>query len=359
MSAKSLVLKNVVKQFVDDKKNVAKAVDDFNLTINKGELATFLGPSGCGKTTILRMIAGFEELTGGDIWFDDQNVKHVPANKRDCAMVFQSYALFPHMTVKDNIGYGLRLKKMSAADVEKKVAPVMEIMNLGSYGNRMPSQLSGGQQQRVALARALVMEPGILLFDEPLSNLDAKLRITMRDEIRRIQQEVGITAIYVTHDQSEAMSLSDKIIVMNGGKIEQIGSPQSIYQRPSSRFVADFIGAANFLEGTVARVDEEKVYVAVKNTVMEIPHEQPSAFSLHQQVLVVVRPEAIKVVGAGGNRARVLKSVFMGRVQEYELDYQGDALSALMFNPVGDDVYQNGDEVALEFAFSSLYVVAK
>ena len=358
MSAKSLVLNHVAKQYVDDKKNTVRAVEDFNLTINPGEFATFLGPSGCGKTTILRMIAGFEELTSGDIYFGDQNVKHMPANKRDCAMVFQSYALFPHMSVMENISYGLRLKKLSTAEIEKKVAPVMDIMNLGSYGSRMPGQLSGGQQQRVALARALVMEPGVLLFDEPLSNLDAKLRITMRDEIRRVQQEAGITAIYVTHDQSEAMSLSDKIIVMNGGRIEQIGSPQDIYQRPQSKFVADFIGAANFLQGRVDRTDGSAVYVAVKNTVLAIPHAQPGAFQPQQHVHVVVRPEAIHVVKEGENRARVLKSVFTGRVQEYELDYEGDALNALTFNPVGSSIFHAGDDVAVEFDVSSLYVVA-
>ncbi|RME65887.1 MAG: ABC transporter ATP-binding protein, partial [Caldilineae bacterium] len=215
------------------------AVDDVNLDIERGQFVTLLGPSGCGKTTTLRLIAGFEFPTTGRIVLDGEDIADLPPNRRDMAMVFQSYAIFPHLNVFENIAYGLRIKKLSNQEIRRQVATVLELTELTGLENRQPNQLSGGQQQRVALARALVMEPKVLLFDEPLSNLDAKLRVQMRSEIRRIQQELGITSVYVTHDQDEAMVLSDRIVVMNQGRIQQVGSAPEIYRRPANRFVAD------------------------------------------------------------------------------------------------------------------------
>ncbi|MEK4299655.1 ABC transporter ATP-binding protein [Oceanobacillus sp. FSL W8-0428] len=357
MSAKSVKLENVTKQFTDDEGKTMTAVNDVSLHIEKGEFATLLGPSGCGKTTTLRMIAGFEELSNGVIMFGEDNVQHIPANKRDCTMVFQSYALFPHMSVYDNICYGLKLKKLSKSEIEKRVTPVMDIMNLHVNKNRMPNQLSGGQQQRVALARALVMEPGVLLFDEPLSNLDAKLRITMRDEIRRIQKKLGITAIYVTHDQSEAMSLSDRIVVMNEGRIEQVGPPMEIYQKPKTKFVSDFIGTANFLEGVVDKKESDRLFVKTKQTTIEVLQQNADTFHGGQSVSVVVRPEAINLDKEGTESAKVLKSVFMGQIQEYELDFNGIQLHAVVADPGGKEVYYDGDSVNLTFSQRSLHVV--
>lgn len=235
------------------------AVKDANLEIEPGSFVTLLGPSGCGKTTTLRMIAGFESPDEGEIYLGNEPINALTPNKRDTAMVFQSYALLPHYNIFDNVAYGLKLRKMDKEVIKKKVTDILGLVGLEGMENRMTNQLSGGQQQRVALARALVIEPGVLLFDEPLSNLDAKLRVSMRTEIRRIQQEAGITAIYVTHDQSEAMAISDKVIIMNGGLVEQISTPQEAYYYPNNKFVADFIGEANFLNGVVKGQDTVEI----------------------------------------------------------------------------------------------------
>ena len=252
---KGVRLEGVSKIYQDPKtKKEFKAVDSVNLTIEPGEFVTLLGPSGCGKTTTLRMIAGFESPDEGEIYLGDEAINALTPNKRDTAMVFQSYALFPHMTIFDNVAYGLKLRKIPKGEIKQKVFDMLDLVGLEGMENRYTNQLSGGQQQRVALARALVVEPGVLLFDEPLSNLDAKLRVQMRTEIRRIQQALGITAIYVTHDQSEAMAISDNIILMKKGVIAQMGSPTEIYYHPNSEFVADFIGECNFLKGPITQV---------------------------------------------------------------------------------------------------------
>ncbi|RMF80390.1 MAG: ABC transporter ATP-binding protein, partial [Chloroflexi bacterium] len=250
-----LDLEAVTKTFVDrDGHGEVKAVNNVSLSINEGEFVTLLGPSGCGKTTTLRLVAGFELPTDGRIVLDGVNIANQPPDKRDMAMVFQSYALFPHMSVFDNVSYGLKVRRMSGATIKKKVDAVLELVGLTGLGDRQPNQLSGGQQQRVALARALVVEPRVLLFDEPLSNLDAKLRVQMRSEIRQLQRRLNITSVYVTHDQVEAMALSDRIVIMNAGRIEQIGVPSQIYRYPQTRFVADFIGRANFVETEIEAV---------------------------------------------------------------------------------------------------------
>ena len=248
----SLRLERLTKEFGNGKEKVV-AVRELSLTINPGEFVTLLGPSGCGKTTALRMIAGFETPTGGQVLLDGDDLSAMTPDKRPMGMVFQSYALFPHMTVFDNVAYGLRVKKMSANEIKSAVAEVLESMSLSHLANRAPNQLSGGQQQRVALARAMVVRPKVLLFDEPLSNLDAKLRAQMRVEIRSIQRRLGITSIFVTHDQDEALSISDRIAVMKEGKIEQFSTPEDIYNKPATEYVANFIGSLNRYEGSYSQ----------------------------------------------------------------------------------------------------------
>lgn len=361
MTAQPVHLDMVTKEFVDDQGKRSTAVSNVNLNIELGEFVTLLGPSGCGKTTTLRMVAGFETITRGDIYFGPTNVRNVAPNKRDCTMVFQSYALFPHMSVFENVAYGLRLKKIGDMEIRERVSRIFSIMNLEDYATRMPSQLSGGQQQRVALARALVMEPGVLLFDEPLSNLDAKLRLTMRDEIRRIQKEVGITTLYVTHDQSEAMSMSDRIVVMNKGCIEQVGTPMDIYQRPETEFVADFIGTANFLRGK--RVSDDGNLVRVDYPVGQL--SQPageSARSTPEELVAVVRPESVTLhknspadtQSQNVVPGKVTRSVFMGQTQEYAVDINGYSLDVHASNPTPDTVFAVGDSVSVCIPYAAV-----
>jgi putative spermidine/putrescine transport system ATP-binding protein len=278
-----------------DLKNVSKAytgvtaVHDFTLDIEKGSLVSFLGPSGCGKTTTLRMIAGFEQLDGGTIQLDGSDITTVPPNRRDIGMVFQAYALFPNMTVRENISFGLRMKKTAKEEIEKRVDTVLEMVRLQETAKRFPHQLSGGQQQRIALARALAVQPRVLLLDEPLSALDAEVRVVLRGEIRRIQSELAITTVYVTHDQEEALSISDKVVVMNKGLIEQVGAPEEIYRAPKTRFVATFIGTANQFYGLVAGKDN----VDCRN--FKLFADGLKEFSSGQSVVVLVRPENIQV----------------------------------------------------------------
>ena len=278
-----------------DLKNVSKAyagvaaVHDFTLDIEKGSLVSFLGPSGCGKTTTLRMIAGFEQLDGGTIQLDGSDITTVPPNRRDIGMVFQAYALFPNMTVRENISFGLQMKKTAKKEMEKRVDTVLEMVRLQETAKRFPHQLSGGQQQRIALARALAVQPRVLLLDEPLSALDAEVRVVLRGEIRRIQSELAITTVYVTHDQEEALSISDKVVVMNKGLIEQVGAPEEIYRAPKTRFVATFIGTANQFYGLVAGKDN----VDCKN--VKLFADGLKEFSSGQSVVVLVRPENIQV----------------------------------------------------------------
>ena len=306
------------KAFASPDGGTVAAVRDINLEIGAGRLVTLLGPSGCGKTTLLRMIAGFEEPTSGDIFFGEKRMNDEPPNRRDTAMVFQSYAVFPHLGVFENVAFGLRLRKLGREEIARRVEKVLEQTGLASYARRSPSQLSGGQQQRGALARCIVMEPRVLLFDEPLSNLDAKLREQMRVEIRDLQQRVGITSIYVTHDQVEAMSISDEIVVMNAGVVEQVGTPHAIYARPASRFVADFVGKANFLTATVA--DGETVEIAgVRLPVANMPSR-----SSGETVSAVLRPEAIRLSpDAGPFKGTVRRVMFLGNIAEYLVEVDG------------------------------------
>ncbi len=286
-----LTLTGIQKQF-----GTTYAVHDFNLSAEKGEFVSFLGPSGCGKTTTLRMIAGFEQPTAGTISIGGTDVTHRPANRRNVGMVFQSYALFPNMTVADNIGFGLKVRKRPKDQIRKRVDELLGLINLPDKGGRYPYQLSGGQQQRIALARALAIEPDVLLLDEPLSALDAKIRVALRKEIRSIQRQFGITTVYVTHDQEEALSLSDRVVVMSEGRIEQIGPPPEIYNFPATPFVASFVGTLNLLQASVVDRATARLTVAGQEIRGSRPGDGDS-----ERVTVALRPEAIELGEAGGS----------------------------------------------------------
>ncbi len=300
--------KNVVKRFDD-----FVALDHVSLQIPKGSFVTLLGPSGCGKTTLMRQLAGFSEPEEGDVLVNGKRMNGLPPFKRNTPLVFQEYALFPHMTVYENISYGLKLKKTSKEEMDKRVAEMLEMFNLVGLEKRFPKQMSGGQQQRVAFARALVMGQEILLLDEPLSNLDAKLRVEVRTELRQLQQKLGITTIYVTHDQDEALSMSDIIAVMRSGRIEQIGSPWEIYFRPANRFVADFVGTVNFLEGTVLRASEDRLSIDYAGMELRVPAEVKAAAG--EVITLVVRPECIHLAGPG--EALPEGTVLDGMIEQY------------------------------------------
>lgn len=279
-----LELKNVSKQF-----GTVLAVNNFDLDVDRGTLVSFLGPSGCGKTTTLRMIAGFEQPDQGTIALDGIDITTIPPNKRDIGMVFQAYALFPNMTVRDNVAFGLEMKKTPSKEIDRRVNEVLEMVRLANIAKRYSHQLSGGQQQRIALARALAVQPRVLLLDEPLSALDAEVRVVLRAEIRRIQTQLAITTVYVTHDQEEALSISDKVVVMNNGLIEQIGTPEAIYRQPKTRFVATFIGTANQFMGKV--IDDNAVQC--ENTTLLVGNIR--GFFKDDEVVVLVRPESIQI----------------------------------------------------------------
>jgi len=279
-------LENIVKTFGE-----TVALKGIDLHIKAGELFTLLGPSGCGKSTTLRIIAGLDFPDSGTIYFGDEEVTYLPSSKRGAVLVFQNYALWPHMTVFDNVAYGLKLKKLSKDEIRKKVEWALELVKLKGFEDRYPTQLSGGQQQRVAIARALVVEPKVLLLDEPLSNLDAKLRLEMRSEIRRIQRELGITVIYVTHDQEEAMAISDRIAVMNVGTVEQVGTPKEIYESPRTEFVASFMGKTNVIPARVVERNGDRVSVEFEGIRLDGLHYTDKS----DDVVIVIRPERIQL----------------------------------------------------------------
>jgi ABC-type Fe3+/spermidine/putrescine transport system ATPase subunit len=325
------------------------AVDNVDLEVGDGEFVTLLGPSGCGKTTTLRMVAGFIEPDSGEIWFDDRRMTDVPPHRRNTAMVFQSYALFPHMSVAQNVAFGLKMRNLPAAEQAARIAEALDMVSLRGLEDRRPGQLSGGQQQRVALARAIVTRPDILLFDEPLSNLDAKLREKVRLEIRELQRRLDITTLYVTHDQAEALAISDRIVVMNGGRIEQIGDPGSIYRAPRSAFVADFLGAANIVEGRATGggfVETEVGRFAVADA--------PAAGA----VKLSWRPEDMKPAATGPANIRdatVRSVVFRGNFVELVVEVAGQPLRAQLDSdlPVAE-----GDIVSFAVAANRIRIVA-
>jgi iron(III) transport system ATP-binding protein len=334
-----LILKDLTKRFDD-----LAAVDNVSLEVEEGEFVTLLGPSGCGKTTTLRTIAGFCRPDEGEVYFNDRLMNNVPPNKRNTAMCFQSYALFPHMNVGENIAFGLKMRKVSSEEQKKRVEDALGMLSLAGLEKRKPGRLSGGQQQRVALARAIVTQPDILLFDEPLSNLDAKLRVQVRVEIREMQKRLGITSIYVTHDQDEALAISDRIVVMNQGRIEQVGDPHSIYLYPRTSFVAGFIGLANIFTGRVSDRKGDRIEIEAP-----IGRVQARAGTLAvdpgAEVKFSFRPEDMSVYRQGTpNRiaGTVLHAIFMGDVTDLFIDVRGQRLraqagNAMKFNP-GDSV---------------------
>jgi putative spermidine/putrescine transport system ATP-binding protein len=300
-------------------------LDRYNLKVEEGELVSLLGPSGCGKTTTLRAVAGFIEPSAGNIMINGHDVTYLPPNKRDMGLVFQSYALFPHMTVSQNVAFGLKMRGVQGADISKRVDEALQMVDLETLGSRRPAQLSGGQQQRVALARAMVIEPQLLLLDEPLSNLDAKLRVSMRTEIRRLQLQLGVTTLYVTHDQVEAMAISDRVIVMNEGRIEQSGTPESIYSTPDTGFVADFMGFDNHFTAIIETVHDDTVGIQVSEHVIQVPKDRVKldTVSLKQPTEVFFRSSAANLASISQNNAlpgTILFQTFQGNNIEYIVD---------------------------------------
>ena len=350
IQSKSVTLENVSKVFKDPQSGRdVVAVDGANFTIAPGELVTLLGPSGCGKTTTLRMIAGFELPTTGRIRIDTEDITLLPPNKRDTAMVFQSYGLFPHMNVFDNVAYGLRLRKVPQKELSERVMRYLGMVGLGDLAKRPPSRLSGGQQQRVALARSLIVEPSVLLLDEPLSNLDALLREQMRVEIRRIQKSLGITAAYVTHDRVEAMSLSDRIIVMNGGKIVQIGTPHQVYRDPADAFVAGFIGKVAFFPAAVLGIDETCT-VEVRGKTFALPRFSERLRGA-ERALVMCRPESLTLLspGEGILDGRVTTNVYLGHSIESFVSTEMGEILVQVDNPDARRVFGEGEAVSISF----------
>lgn len=337
MSSQRVKIEGATKVYGD-----FKACDHINLDIQEGEFFTLLGPSGCGKTTLLRMIAGFNSIDDGKIYFNDKVINRISADKRNIGMVFQNYAIFPHMTVKDNVAYGLKARKIKGQELENRAMEAMKMMQIDGLKDRMPSQLSGGQQQRVALARAIVIQPDVLLMDEPLCNLDAKLRVSMRTGIKKIQKKLNITTIYVTHDQEEALSISDRIAVMHDGHVEQLGAPHEIYTQPENMFVANFIGTSSFLDGYAQNGDvtvlgQKKLHVNVKK-------------NFEGNVKVSVRPEYV-LLGepkAGEINGRITMATFLGDFMNYEIQLEnGPVIEVNEYTERMDKLRKAGDPVSL------------
>ncbi|MDR7520433.1 MAG: ABC transporter ATP-binding protein [Armatimonadota bacterium] len=330
------------------------ALDGVSAAIFPGELVSFVGPSGCGKTTLLRLLGGFLTPDAGRIWLDGSDITAEPPNRRATALVFQNYALFPHMSVAENIGYAARIRRRPSAEVNRRVGELLSLVRLDGLGHRRPDQLSGGQQQRVALARALCFNPRVLLLDEPLSNLDAHLRILMRAELKRLQRELALTVVYVTHDQEEALSISDRIAVMDAGRIQQVGLPREVYERPANEFVARFVGVANFVEGEMAGVTETGEMV-VHSALGELRlHPAGDLPRPGAPVRLVIRPEAIRIAPqgeAGPNRvpARIETVLYTGSLIRYGMEAEGVSLTVDQPDPRHIVPHREGERVTLIF----------
>jgi len=341
-------LAGISKRFGHRVKGEVYAVREVSLAIAPGELLTLLGPSGCGKTTTLRMIAGFEEPDAGTIVIGERDVTHLMANERNIGFVFQNYALFPHLSVFENVAYGLRVQKRPPAEIARAVGDVLALVGLAGYEHQAPHQLSGGEQQRVALARAIVFRPRVLLFDEPLSNLDARLRVQMREEIRDLQKRLGVTTVYVTHDQEEAMAISDRIAVMDRGEIVQVGSAEALYHSPASEFVARFIGRANLLAGRIAAVHADRLEISLAGHVLALAQGN-AGFCAGAAVRLVVRPEliALQARAPHGLRGTVVSRTFLGEKAEYSVRVGDQVLQASQYTRPGGVSFQPGDAVDL------------
>ncbi len=356
VNASDLSIQSVTKSF-----GSTVVLNGISIDVEPGEFMTFLGPSGCGKTTLLRMIGGFGEPDSGRIMLAGRDITHLPPNQRDCGFVFQSYALFPHMTVRANVAYGLKLRKLPAAEIEARVTTVLGMVGLEAFADRHPKQLSGGQQQRVAIARAIAIRPSLLLMDEPLSNLDAKLRERIRFELRALQKQLGITTIFVTHDQEEAMAVSDRIIVMNKGNVEQIGTPAQIYGDPASLFVADFVGVNNLVPGTVREALGTTVMVETAAGLMEASHHASRA---GENVQLALRPEMISLAPAGqpvtatGGRLEgtVTMAAFLGAATRYEVEVQNGVVLKVAA-PAGSLPHALGSRVLCHWPVQSAHAL--
>jgi iron(III) transport system ATP-binding protein len=341
-----------------------EVVSRVSFAIEEGELFTLLGPSGCGKTTLLRLIAGFYAPDGGEIRFDDRRVNEMPPHERGIGMVFQNYALWPHMTVFQNAAYGLKLRKIDRGEIAARIESVLEKVKLTGLGNRYPGQLSGGQQQRVALARALVLNPKILLLDEPLSNLDAKVRVQVRAEIRKLQRELGITTVYVTHDQEEALTLSDRIAVFNAGKVFQIGPPKELYERPANRFVADFIGVNNLIDATVRAIDAAAGRLRVDTPLGELSTLLDERFRPGDACVLSIRPENVSLGNAAEGRNVVRGEIgfaaYLGNTLRYDLDVgKGVTFKADIRDPWHHEQLPLGTAVEASFPISSTLAIPR
>lgn len=354
-----VILERLTKVF-RGRGNPVVAVDHLDLEVEKGELLTLLGPSGCGKTTTLRLVGGFEIPTEGEIYLGGQRITHLPPQRRPTATVFQSYGLFPHMTVFENVAFGLKVRRVSRAEIRRQVTEVLMLVGLAGLEDRPPTKLSGGQQQRVALARVLVIKPQVLLFDEPLSNLDAKLRVETREHIRRLQKDLGITSLYVTHDQAEAMAISDRIVVMHQGRIQQLGTPQDVYLRPANAFVADFIGRANFLGAKVVTEGVEETEVELASGA-RIKLSMGFNFASGEVVKLVVRPEAIDLVAPeeGHLKGQVVLAQLTGASAHYRVTLDsGENVEVEVLGALEKGVLSPGTPVGLRLHLKNLWLLA-
>ena len=353
MAPISIRLEGISKRFDHTVKGEVYAVRDVNLDVAEGELLTLLGPSGCGKSTTLRMIAGFEEPDEGRISIDGRDVTHVLPNQRGIGFMFQNYALFPHLSVFENVAYALRVQRKDAASIKRAVTDVLELVGLANYENQQPHQMSGGEQQRVALARAVVFQPKVLLFDEPLSNLDAKLRVEMRDQIRSLQKRIGITTVYVTHDQEEAMAISDRIAVMERGQVAQDGTAQDLYYRPRTEFVARFIGRTNLVTARVTSASE----VEIEGQRLALATGRPVGSTAR----LVVRPEMIDIAAAGqgtGATGSILQRTFLGEKTDYEILLGGTRLQVCRSDAFRGAAFNVGDPVTVNFDAANIHLLA-
>lgn len=339
----NIKIRNAVKRYGNN-----TIISDLSLDIKEGEFFTLLGPSGCGKTTLLRMIAGFNTIEGGDFYFSEKRINDLDPAKRNIGMVFQNYAIFPHLTVKKNVAFGLTNRKISKEQMEIETQKFLELMQIAQFKDRMPEKLSGGQQQRVALARALVIQPDVLLMDEPLSNLDAKLRVEMRTAIKNIQHNVGITTVYVTHDQEEAMAVSDRIAIMKDGYIQHIGKPQDIYQRPSNLFVASFIGRTNLLDTELSVEDGKSFLVFVNGYKVEMKHVKEE-YKKSMKVKVSIRPEEFVILenSTEGMKAKIEDSIFLGLNTHYQVEFENGVHAEIVQESRIDSITPPGTEIYL------------
>jgi ABC-type Fe3+/spermidine/putrescine transport system ATPase subunit len=351
-------VEGVTKRYAHGVKGEIHAARDVTLDVRPGEFLTLLGPSGCGKTTTLRMVAGFERPDAGRIRFGAQDVTGLPANQRNIGFVFQNYALFPHLSVFENVAYGLRVRGEAGDTIGRSVGDVLALVGLTGYEQQFSGQLSGGEQQRVALARAIVIRPRVLLFDEPLSNLDAKLRVQMREEIRDLQRRLAITTIYVTHDQEEAMAVSDRIAVMNQGSVVQEGSAQDLYHRPASEFVARFVGRVNLVSGRIETTVADTLRIAAMGTVIAV-RWPAKGFAPGDAVRLIVRPEAIEIVRTADRPpfATIQSRMFLGEKIEYSLRCEDVLLQTVRYNAGPGEILEDGAAVSLRFAEDALTVL--